>query len=99
GEAELFVDSFFRVSREARVVRHAEEPVLVELQPALNRPVPQRDVVRFRTGEILLRGADALRRHQAKIRLESAREENARFRLAAREHTLDETVAREGFHE
>src|SRR5690606_27397614 len=72
---------------------------LVQLVAPADRTVAQRDVVRLRSGEVLLRGAEALTRHQAKIRLEASPQQHAGSGLAVCEHALDETIRRERLHQ
>ena len=73
----------------ANVVVRAEESVLVQLQSALHRPVPERDVVRFRTGEIL----HAPRRGSLAARAAGPPgthpQKDARLCVAVAEHALD----------
>ena len=49
--------------------------------------------MRLRAGEVLLRGAEALARHEPQVRLESAAQEHARLGVAAAEDALDQAVA------
>ena len=73
-ESEGLVDAFLGVAGKPRVVGGAEQAVLVELQPSVERAVAQRDVVRLRSGEVLQRGAAALGRRRAAGRPDSRRE-------------------------
>ena len=88
-----------RLAGDARVVVDAVQPVLVQLQAALDRAVAQDDVVGLGAGEVLQRGAEALARHEPQVRLEAAPEPHARLRLAVREHPLDQLVAGERVHQ
>ena len=72
-EAERLVDAFLRLAGDLDVVVHAEQAVLVQLEPALDRAIAEGDVVRLRAGEVLLRGAEALPGHEPQIGLEPSR--------------------------
>ena len=50
----------------------AKEPVFVQLESALDRPIAQGDVVGLRAGEVLHRRAAALKRHQPQVGLIAA---------------------------
>ena len=98
-ETERRVDALFVVAGDARVVVDAKEPVLVQLEAALDGAIAQRDVVGLRAGEVLQRGAEALARDEPQVGLEAAPEQHARLGFAVGEHPLDELVAGEGLHE
>ena len=92
--------SLRRIARLASRPQHrSEHPVLVQLEPEADRTIAKRDVVRLRAGEVLQGGAAAFGRHQAQIRLEAAREEHARLRVATPEHALHQRVADEIVHQ
>ena len=84
-----------RRRRQSAVVVDAIEPVLVQLQSALDRAIAQRDVVGLGAGEILECGAEALARDDPQVGLEAAPEPDARFSVAMGEHALDEAVSGE----
>ena len=63
-EPERRVDPLLVLAGDSRVVVHAVQAVLVQLQPALDRAVAQDDVVGLRAGEVLQRRAEALARHE-----------------------------------
>ena len=97
-QAERVVDLRFGPPGHERPIIHAKETVLVQLEPARDRPVAQRDVVRFRSGEILHGRAAALLGHEPKIGLNAAPEPNARLGFALTEDAFDELVHRERRH-
>src|SRR5262249_36996476 len=91
-QAERLVNPFFGLAGDPLVALHAVEAVLVQLQTTRNGAFARRNVVLFRAGKVLLRGAEALARNEAEIRLKAAGDSHARFRLAVGEYPLDERV-------
>ncbi len=97
-ETQRVVDVRLGPPGHERSVVHAKEPVLVQLEPARDGPVAQRDVVRFRAGEVLHRRAAAFFGHEPEIGLNAAPEPHARLRVSLAENPLDQLVHREGRH-
>ena len=97
-QTERVVDLRLGPPGHERPVVDAKETVLVQLEPARDRSVAQRDVVRFRSGEILHGRAAALLGHEPEIGLDAAPEPHARLGFALTENALDELVHRERRH-
>ena len=87
------------LSRDPRIVIGTKKTVLIQLEAQLNRAITQHDVVRFRSGEILHRGAAALGRNEPEVCLVSAAEEHARFGGAVTEDAFDRRIANEHVHQ
>ncbi len=83
-----------RLSSSAR-----KRPYSLSFKPRWSARSRSDDIVRLRPGEVLLRRAEALARHQPQVGLESAPQQDARLGLAASEHALDQPVAGEHVHQ
>ena len=98
-EAEGRVDLLLGPAGQPLAGVGAEDPVLVQLQPAAHRPLAQADVVVPGPGEVLQRGPEALRREGAQVHLETGGEHDARLRVAVAEDLLHVGVGDEGLRQ
>ena len=98
-ESKRGVNLFFALTGDFCFVRATEKPVFVQLEPTADRAISQRDVVRFRSGEVLQGGAAALHRDETQIGLEPSANQDARLRLAVAEHTFNRGILHEVVHQ
>ena len=93
GQAQRLVDAGFGLGGHQRIVFHAEQAVLAELQPHLDRARADRHVVVLAAGEILHGGAETVRRQRAHVHLQTfAPHLGAGLVLAVAQHLLDARI-------
>ena len=97
-QAQRLVNVCLGSSRHEGPVVDAKQAVFVQLEPASDGPVAQRDVVRFRSGEVLHRRTPALFGDETKVSLNAAPEADAGLRFSLTEDALDKLVHRESRH-
>ena len=98
-EAERLVDLGLGASGDQGAVVDAEQPVLVQFEPARHCAIAQGDIVRLRPGEILHRGSVTLLWNEPQIGLNAAPQQDARLGFSLAENPIDELVHGEGGHD
>ena len=86
-QTELLEDLFLFGAGNAFVIG-IEQSVFVQLESQLDGALAHADVVRLRSGEVVHRGAPALRFDDAQIDLQIVLHAHGRFRAALRQHRL-----------
>ena len=92
------IEVFLRLARDLLAAVDLEQAVFVQREPEIQRPLPQRDVVGLRSGEILHRRAARLGRDQPQIRLIPLPQQHARLRLALTQDAVHQLVRHERRH-
>ena len=94
-QAERGVDAVLGLAGDAGPGGGVGEGVLVQRVAARQGALPQLDVVRLRSGEVLQRRAARFGRHQPQVGLHLAGQQDAGLGVAEAEHALDLPVAGE----
>ena len=98
-QSQRLVDAFLGLPGHQRTIVDPVEPVLVELEAALDGAIAKFDVVALRAGEVLERRAALLRGNQPQVGLKPAPEQDARLGLTVSQHPLDQPVSGERVHQ